>query len=74
MHFLWCTGLRSSPANRFLLLRRFQSTKATSKNTKSLFTYGKGGHYFADRINPNESVRILYRNYQLDLFERSLQP
>jgi len=70
MHFLWSIGLRSSPANRFLSLRRFQSTK----NAKSLFTYGKGGHYFADRINPNESVRILYRNYQLDLFERSLQP
>lgn len=58
MHFFWTTGLRSSPVSRLLSLQRFQSTKAATKDAKSLFTYGKGGHYFFDRIDPNESVRI----------------
>ena len=57
MHFLWTAGLRSSPSSRFLLLKRLQSTRTTSQNTKSIFSYGKGGHYFLDRIDPNESVR-----------------
>jgi hypothetical protein len=61
MQFLWTTGLRSSPSSRFLLLKRLQSTKATSQNTKSIFSYGKGGHYFLDRIDPNESVRRIAR-------------
>jgi hypothetical protein len=60
MHFLWAAGLRSSPSSRFLLLKRLQSTQANSPNAKSLFTYGKGGLYFLDRIDPNESVRISY--------------
>lgn len=59
MHFLWSTGFRSTVTNRFLLLKRLQSTQASTQNTKSIFNYGKGGHYFADRIDPNESVRIL---------------
>ncbi len=63
MHFLWTTGLRSSQSSRFLLLKRLQSTKATSQNTKSIFSYGKDGLYFLDRIDPNESVRrIAYIN------------
>ena len=69
MHFLWTIGLRSSsPTSRFLLLKRFQSTRTTSQNTKSLFTYGKGGHYFLDRIDPNESVRIPHRDEPLSDF------
>jgi hypothetical protein len=63
MHFLWTNGgLRSSLSSRFLLLKRFQSTQATSQNAKSLFTYGKDGYYFSDLIDPNESVRISYIN------------
>jgi hypothetical protein len=58
MHFLWTAGLRSSPSSRFLLLKRLQSTQTTSPNAKKLFTYGKGGHYYLDRIDPNESVSI----------------
>lgn len=58
MHFLWSTGLRSSPTSRFLLLKRLQSTQGTSKNAQSFFTYGKDGYYFKDRIDPDESVRF----------------
>jgi hypothetical protein len=64
MHFLWTTGGRSSPFSRFLLLKRLQSTQAISSNAKSIFTYGKDGHYFRDRIDPNESVRISQINKQ----------
>ncbi|CAF2386746.1 unnamed protein product [Rotaria sp. Silwood2] len=65
MHFFWTTGLRSTPASRLLLLKRLQSTKATtSNNPKTLFTYGKDGHYFLDRIDPTESKfsKILIAN------------
>lgn len=58
MQYLWSTGLRSSATGRFLLLKRLQSTTtATSQNPKTLFTYGKGGHYFLDHIDRSESVR-----------------
>ncbi|CAF0824854.1 unnamed protein product [Rotaria sordida] len=65
MHFFWTTGLRPSSARRLLQLKRFQSTKATtSKDNKTLFTYGKDGHYFLDRIDPTESKfsKILIAN------------
>lgn len=66
MHFFLTSGLRSSPASRLLLFKRLQST-TTSQNAKTLFTYGKGGHYFLDKIDPAESVRsfleILSYNY-----------
>ncbi|CAF4018398.1 unnamed protein product, partial [Rotaria magnacalcarata] len=48
-------GLRSSsPVGRVLLFKRLQSTKAVSQNAKTLFTYGKDGHYFLDHIDPTE--------------------
>lgn len=61
MHFFWTVGLRSSTSSRCLLFKRLQSTQTTAPSAKSLFTYGKGGHYFFDRIDPDESVRITQR-------------
>jgi hypothetical protein len=61
MHFLWTASLRSSLSNRFLVLKRLQSTQAATQNPKTFFTYGKGGYYFLDRIDPNESVRTFDR-------------
>lgn len=65
MHFLWTIGARSSTTSRFLLLKRLQSTQSTSKPSKSIFTYGKNGHYFRDQIDPNESVRFSRRKSHL---------
>jgi len=65
MQYLWSTGLRSSTTGRCLLLKRLQSTTAaTSQNPKNIFTYGKGGHYFLDKIDPAESKfsKILIAN------------
>jgi len=65
MHFFWSAGLRSTstPASRLLVLKRLQSTKAASSGS-SLFTYGKGGHYFKDHIDLNEAKfsKILIAN------------
>ena len=58
MHFFSSVAHRSSLASRFLLLKRLQSTQASPASAKSLFSYGKGGHFFSDRIDPSESVRI----------------
>ena len=71
MHQFWAASLRWSLSNRLLLLKRFQSTKAASENTKTLFSYGKGGHYFSDRIDPKESVRFSFMNKTFKMKSRN---